>query len=492
MTHTPTPEQAAIILAAQETTDNLMVSALAGAAKTSTLQMIAKALPNKRILAIAFNKSIATEMADRLPGNAEARTLNSIGHRAWAEKLGGKRLTLKSNKMGDILKAAVDVLPPREKSEAYDNFANLNKYVRHAKAYGYIPDGTQAGQKFALRGDDEFFGDAALFWEEPTGDEIDLIKTTVSYSIEQALAGTIDFDDQIYMPTLWRAGFYTAPLILVDEVQDLSALNHAMLKQMVTRRLIAVGDRCQAIYGFRGAHASSMDVLKDEFSMVELGLSVSFRCPVKVVEAARWRAPHMKYPDWAKEGTVTALQSWSVSDMQDGDAIICRNNAPLFRMALRLLANGQYPQIIGNDIGKSLIKTLRKFGQDDLGKADVEAKLEAYHKRKLARVKNEDRLSDEIECLRVFIEAGENLGAMIAYAEHIMNAAGRIKLMTGHKSKGLEFDRVWFLDQDLIKLDHQQEQNLKYVIQTRSKDTLFYINTEDFVADVPGEEGAPS
>ena len=41
--HKPTPEQQAIIDAATNSTDNLIVMALAGAAKTSTLVMIAEA-----------------------------------------------------------------------------------------------------------------------------------------------------------------------------------------------------------------------------------------------------------------------------------------------------------------------------------------------------------------------------------------------------------------------------------------------------------------
>lgn len=69
---TPTPEQVAIVEAAKQTNDNLLVSALAGAAKTSTLVLIAKALQKHPILCLAFNKRIATEMQERLPGNCTA------------------------------------------------------------------------------------------------------------------------------------------------------------------------------------------------------------------------------------------------------------------------------------------------------------------------------------------------------------------------------------------------------------------------------------
>jgi DNA helicase IV len=40
--------------------------------------------------------------------------------------------------------------------------------------------------------------------------------------------------------------------------------------------------------------------------------------------------------------------------------------------------------------------------------------------------------------------------------------------MTGHGSKGLEFDHVYFLDQHLIGKE-EQEPNLRYVIATRAR-----------------------
>ena len=51
-----TEEQEVIINAALNTRDNLMLNALAGAAKTSTLQFLAKYLPIQPILCLAFNK----------------------------------------------------------------------------------------------------------------------------------------------------------------------------------------------------------------------------------------------------------------------------------------------------------------------------------------------------------------------------------------------------------------------------------------------------
>jgi superfamily I DNA/RNA helicase len=96
-------------------------------------------------------------------------------------------------------------------------------------------------------------------------------------------------------------------------------------------------------------------------------------------------------------------------------------------------------------------------------------------------------VNDKAECLRVFAAFGPTLGAAVAYCEHIFSAKGPIQLMSGHKAKGLEFDTVYFLDPHRIPSPYaregealEQELNVKYVIETRHKRELYYINLEDF------------
>lgn len=470
---TPTHEQLAIIDAAKNTTDNLLISALAGAAKTSTLILVAESLKSVPTLCLAFNKKIAEEMKERLPGNCEAMTLNSLGHRAWGSAL-GKRLILDTSKTYNLLTAHIASFRGDDKSLAYERFNELMQAVDFAKTRGWIPEGTFTYAKRLLT-DDEY---SAILPEELSDFEFDLVRKIVGESIHQSLQGTIDFNDQILMPTLFpNASFTLFPLVLVDEAQDLSELNHKMLQKLAKKRIIAVGDACQAIYAFRGASTSSMKDLKDRFQMKEFTLSISFRCPIAVVKAAQWRAPHMRWPEWAKEGTVRTLTSWNVHDLPDNAAIICRNNAPLFRQALALLKARRYPQLIGNDIGKNLLKIMKKFGSSSMPKAEVIENIVKWKMAKLAKTRSPGSIHDQADCMLLFAEEGDNLGDALAYAEHIFNARGPIQLMTGHKSKGLEFDHVFILDKHLIG-DSQQEDNLRYVMQTRAKQTLTYVDSE--------------
>src|SRR5690606_25662645 len=316
MDFTPTPEQLDCIAAARDTTDNLAITALAGAAKTSTLILMAEALPRQSILALAFNKKIATEMKERLPSHCDSKTLNGLGLGVWCEKLGKRRIPLDASKVYRLLTEDVSKLDPDTTSRAYESFSDLMRTIYFAKTCGYVPSSYERSH-LGLMDDSDFFAhlpEVLEDWEEQ------LVKRVMLASIHEGFEGTIDFNDQIYLPTVFFCSFPYYEVIMVDEAQDLSALNHAMLAKLAKRsRVIAVGDPCQAIYGFRGAHEDSMNALKHEFKMRELFLTVSFRCPIAVVEEARWRAPAMQFPAWAKEGRVQVLPDWGPDTLQDGD-----------------------------------------------------------------------------------------------------------------------------------------------------------------------------
>ena len=162
--------------------------------------------------------------------------------------------------------------------------------------------------------------------------------------------------------------------------------------------------------------------------------------------------------------------------------MICRNNAPLFRIAVALLKSGRYPLLWGNDIAKSLISVLKKFGPANMLQSQALSALAEYHEKQCKRVKNQATLQDKIDCLRIFIDSGETLGQGIQFAETIFRSQGKVNLLTGHKAKGFEWDNVFFLDEELVR-DKGQDLNLRYVIATRSKSRLTYINSKELLRD---------
>ncbi len=61
--------------------------------------------------------------------------------------------------------------------------------------------------------------------------------------------GAIDFDDQLWLVEIFNPKLDTFDYVLVDECQDTSEIRRCIIKRVMhsTSRLIAVGDRCQAI-----------------------------------------------------------------------------------------------------------------------------------------------------------------------------------------------------------------------------------------------------
>ena len=472
---TPTDEQLAIVEFARSSDQNLILQALAGAAKTSTLILIAEALKKDLILCLAFNRRIAVEMTERLPGNCQSMTLNSLGHHTWGQAL-GRRLSLSTGKNYQILRGIIDQIPKTRQEAAWDELSGTLKAVVLGKALGYVPDGSYT-HAHSLMGDEQFF---ALLEREPSSLQEQFIIKVSHESIKQGMEGRIDFSDQLLLPVLFPTQFPKYPIVMIDEAQDLSELNHRMLEKLVRGRLIAVGDPCQAIYSFRGAHETSMQLLEETFFMHPMTLTISFRCPSAIVDEVRWRAPAMRYPSQAKIGSVSTWGEWNAGDVPERAAIICRNNAPLFSMAIKLLKNGRAPQILGNDFTKGIIKKLKSLGASAMLKKELFEAIGAWREREMVKARNPRLIEDQAECFHIFAENADTLGAAIAYAEHILSQAGPIQLMTGHKAKGLEFDDVIFLDQHLVR-DDEQDPNLRYVIQTRAKDRLIYALSEDFL-----------
>jgi ATP-dependent exoDNAse (exonuclease V) beta subunit len=166
---------------------------------------------------------------------------------------------------------------------------------------------------------------------------------------------------------------------------------------------------------------------------------------------------------------------FDANDFSDSATIICRNNAPLIRAAFQLLAAGHCVCVAGTDIGPKLIKTMTKLGSVDMTQAQTLSAIDDWLDAKLA--KESKTAADYAECMKVFARHGSTLSTAIAYAEHLFKQDGTIRLLTGHKSKGLEFDHVYHLDQTLLK-DRGQDRNIHYVIDTRSRDRLTYISTD--------------
>lgn len=320
MTHSP--EQTAFFSALTESPNSLLLSACAGSGKTSTIVHGASLIsPHVLTVFLAFNKRIAEELEKRLPKHIQCGTFHSRAFRALARSL-PKYPKVDADKLRKIIKENFTW----EDNQLYGQF--VAKLVSLAKSAGLgthlLPDSPESWRGLITH--------HSLTLDSQDADEgraIDLASKVLAESNSDLRS--IDFDDMLYLALLRRVTFDKASFVFVDEAQDTNGVQRELLKMMgnfqpqinyqccicgkiatsfstscpycggddcgtspmneITiigpSRLIAVGDPYQAIYGFRGADASAMDKLKEEFSMTEMPLSVSWRCSKAVVKEAQ-------------------------------------------------------------------------------------------------------------------------------------------------------------------------------------------------------------
>jgi superfamily I DNA/RNA helicase len=313
-----------------------------------------------------------------------------------------------------------------------------------------------------------------------------------------AITNKVDFDDMLTFPLLLSTPLQKFDWVFVDEAQDLSPVQHALLKRMTTThsRVVAVGDSHQAIYAFRGAMNDSMDRLKEAFHAVSLPLSISYRCATRIVEEAQVYVPQIEASPTAPEGEVRTLDKWSTESFFSEDGIICRNVKPLVALAYKLIAARVPCRILGRDIGQGLLALVRKW-KSARSIGEFRAKLDRWYRQeadKAERAKQDAKLQsieDRYETLCLISEHlgdEEPLSTLITEIEGLFtdNGVGKLTLCTVHKSKGLEFPRCFLLDSDKLmpskfaKTDSakQQELNLIYVAITRAKETLFRLSSD--------------
>lgn len=180
---------------------------------------------------------------------------------------------------------------------------------------------------------------------------------------------------------------------------------------------------------------------------------------------------------WAKDGgKVAKLRNPHAGTFTSGSAVICRNNAPLYSLAAKLLSNGRSVSVTGSDMGPRVRTLMKRLGNPEMEQPQVVEAIESWRQEKLAV--ESKTANDVADCMLVFAKQGETLGQSLAYAESLFEQKGMITLITGHKAKGLEWGTVFHLDRWLIS-DNEQDLNLLYVIQTRSLNEYYEIESRE-------------
>lgn len=520
----PTEEQQAILdSVAKERDSSLMIKADAGCAKSSTLRMMGPFI-KEPVLGMAFNKSTAQEMAGQMPGNFLWKTANGLGHGAWIRANPSvTKWNVDDRKLGKLVSQASREQKTDLTSEQWDATRQL---VSAAMLAGITPDGV--GKPLVEDSEENWEELCDNLWipRDERGILKFLAKQVLIESISLARKGTISFDDQVYCSVCLGGKFTQYDGVMTDESQDLNYLNHMMVAASLRNgaRLFAVGDPKQSIYAFRGAINESMERMRAlRLKWVDLPLHVTFRCPKVVVERQQSHAPGFRAFSANPQGKFLSLpvakdghyengeeRSWGWKELQEALprpgaslAILCRNNAPLMSMAFKLIRRRVGVRMLGRQLGKNLVSFSKKIVAEDATSAEkTSAMLTAWLEKEtsLALANGKDHevegLEDRVGCLQAVLSDAEarDAGAMRKIVSDLFaKEDGLVTLGSGHRAKGLEWDAVvhldsWRLPSKQAKraaaagnpVPMQQDLNLGYVMETRTRHTLVEANLEDF------------
>lgn len=493
----PSPYQQAIIDWMNNSTGNALVDAKAGSGKTSTLCMLADEIPTfgSRAAFLAFNKAIADELKTRLPSHVQAATFHSVCMGALRRhpdcaQFAQDRNWVQSRKVDRIL----DTI-----SGSYSDTEMYRRGVRQLvglmKANAMLPEVDESEllalvNKYEIEFDDS---------EQDGGLQQGCDMARAVLHINNTDLSVIDFDDMLYLCWLLDVAMPKFSHLFVDEAQDTNPMQRVLMSRMLRTdgRLIAVGDPYQAIYGFRGADSEAMNMIETEFSCVRLPLSISYRCPRKVVAMAKRIVPDIEARENAPEGCVKQLDTVNLADFTTQDLVVCRNNAPLVSLAFKFLVAHKPVRIMGRDFGEQLVQLIQKMKATNL--EDLEQKLNDYTDKEIAKAtakRNEskvERLNDQRDSINAIIygmpEDSLTVDAVLDVIRRLFTESGgtnRTTLSSIHRAKGMEAHTVYILDGHLMPSKYAtqpwqlvQEQNLKYVAVTRSLDSLYFINSQN-------------
>lgn len=455
----PTEEQQAA-LAAFATGDHMVIEAGAGTGKTSTLKLLAESVGDKGIY-VAYNRAIADDARASFPDNVQCATAHSFAFRATGQQY-KHRLEAPRMKPWDFPKL-IGIYSPMEVAPMM--------FLSPMKLGRLVRDGL-----------DRFCYSADL---HPQPHHIPFVNGLDDYQMKELrkylapflrkywedvlnINGQLPFTHDCYLK-IWALGEPELPasFILFDEAQDANpVIADLVLKQ--NAQLIAVGDRCQAIYGWRGAQ----DAMENWPAAHRLVLSQSFRFgPAVAEEANKWlsllSAP-LRLSGFDKIKSV-------VAEIEEPNAILCRTNAEVLARALGAQEAGQDVAIVG---GTKEILSFTEAAQKLMGgQSTNHPDLMLFSNwNEVQQFVADEGASD----LKVFVRAIDTHGVQAVFdmaSQTKDEGDADVIVSTAHKAKGREW-RAVKIGNDFQPPQSEDEElsrpemMLAYVAVTRAKKKL--------------------
>lgn len=497
----PSKYQEAIFDFIQNQEGNLVIEALAGSGKSTTLIKLLDLIDQeKRVLFCAFNVDIVKDLKKKVgtKPNVEVCTVHSLGYKIIRHNFG-----------------EIETLPTKYSDHIWKNikeYSSMNLYALGKKNYSrYIDNITKLVDHCRYNLVDTIPSMLPIVERHGIpilGDEMEVVLNILEWGKNNI--NEIDFTDMLWLPHVLDLPHehLMYDYILFDECQDASiAQRELILKcRQEDTRYVFVGDRNQSIYSFMSASPDTFDKLKELPNTTTLPLSISYRCAENIVKFAQNLVPSLEGNDDGRKGEI--VKEGNLCDIEDGDMVLCRNNAPLMQVYANLIRMGKKCYIRGKDIGKNLSKLVSstKIDELNLDLRDDGVFVRLYDmlfkmrdgiilKNGVSKemAMNNPVITNLLDMIRALEVLAEGLNTADELNERITNIfsdskkIGGIALSTIHKAKGLEANNVHIACASLMPSasaeqdwEIEQEKNLMYVAYTRAKNKLTFLSEKGF------------
>lgn len=460
---------------------NVAINSVAGGGKTTVLAEGARRAPEsfRDMTCLAFNTTTTDNFRAKLP-EVQAKNFHQLGwyalRRAYPEIEYEDHKDLRLAE-GILAKAGLDVT-----REHKDTLRHLAGWAKDALAEPVTLQGTVRRADF----------DPIKVWREGATDDEEgeplSLKEHCALTWSMLEASRADlrhagYSDQCWLPVVLDTPVWRSDLLLVDEVQDACPVQLALMHKAAGDRVFAVGDPSQSLYSWRGADARAFARYVEEFQATEMPLSVSYRCPTRVLELARHFVPHIEAAPGAPRGGVgTCDVEEIVSLVRPGDFVLSRSRAPLAWLAPQLREAGLPVVVKGAKTADALLRlVIRSKATSPAALADwVQGELaeEAARAEKKGLEGRAEGLRDHAATLLGLTARMRSIGQIrteirVTFGDQDKTKeATSVVLSTVHGVKGLERPRVFVLDAPFQLGRSGEEKNIAYVAVTRAQEHL--------------------
>lgn len=466
-----TGEQANIVAAAHAGS-TVVAEALAGTGKTSTLVAMAESFPNRPTTYLAFNKSVQLEAARRFPTWVDVRTAHSIAFqttgRAYSHRLpgnGGRRVS--AQQMAKTMKVRAASL----------DTGTLNPVVLTRMAQATVA-------AFMKTADPEITDQhiPSRVFANHAPNEIAQVVVPIARKIWDDLSSTTGqffFTHDVYLK-LWQlqGAIIPSDLIMFDEAQDADPVIASIVARQNGQK-VYVGDRNQAIYGWRGA----IDALSRVEGATRLPLTKSFRFGPAIAEQANLWLEQLGSKLQVVGHDPVGSEVVAPGTLPIPRAILCRGNGTALGWVLAFHERGVPVALAPGD--KTAGKDMERFAwaAKDLmnGEGTDHPDLVGFTDwRQLVTFVEEEENTDDLKRMVGIINRIGVSGVIDAVKKLVPEEKATITVSTAHKAKGLEWDSVKVADDFALsdKDDEAEEKELRemrmlnYVTVTRAKKIL--------------------